>query len=127
MDTNPTFMGLIRVVSQLFNISEMLAAFYVGGVIIAGLYGIVGKIAFKMGVWGKARGAVYAPMQATTSKTPHQVVSEGRAASTKLALAWGIIVLVVALAIYLYANQRGGAAQMVTQMIEDLLRSLLSP
>jgi hypothetical protein len=127
MDTNPSLMGFVRVVSQLFNISEVEAAFYVGGITIAGFLGIVGQILFKLGVWNKARGAANIPMQAFTSKTPYQVVRESQSASMKIMFTLVMIILVCACAgIYLYLN-RIGEAQAVIQTIENLLRSLSSP
>jgi hypothetical protein len=123
MDTNPSLMGFIRLVSQLFNISEVEAALIVGGILAS----IIGWIAFKLGVWNKARGAAYAPMQAFTTKTPYQVVRESRAATVKLLFMWGIIILGIAcVVLYVYANQHG-QAQVINQTIENLLRSVLSP
>ena len=128
MDTNPSLMGFIQLISQLFNISEVEAAFYVGGVTIAGILGIIGEIAFKLGVWNKARGAAYVPMQAFTTKTPFQVVKESRSATVKIIFTC-IIVIFLGLAcgvIYLYLNQPG-EAQTSEQTIMNLLRSFLSP
>ena len=127
MDTNPSLMGFIRVVSQLFNISEIEAAFYIGGIVIGGFLGVVGRVAFKMGVWRKARGAANIPMQAFTTKTPAQVVGESQSASMKLMLTWGLIMLsLVCVLIYVYLDQVG-EAQAVMQTIGNLLRSFIEP
>jgi len=127
MDTNPSLLDFIRVVSELFNISEIEAAFYVGGITIAGALGIVGALALKFGVWNKARGAANIPMQAFTSKTPYQVVRESRSASMKILFTLIMIIVVCACAgIYLYPNQIG-EAQAVIQTIENLLRSFIAP
>jgi hypothetical protein len=128
MDTNPSLIGFIRVVSQLFNISEIEAAFYVGGVTIAGILGIIGEIAFKLGVWNKARGAAYAPMQAFTTKTPFQVVKESQSATVKIFITW-VIIIFLGLAcggLYLYISEPG-ETQTISQTIGNLLRSFLSP
>ena len=120
-------MGFIRLVSQLFNISELEAAFYVGGIVIAGVSGLIGRLMFRMGVWNKARGAPYATMIAFTTKTPYQVIREARVASMKLLLTWIIILLVLACGgFYLYAN-RFGEAQTIVQIVDNLLRSFLAP
>jgi hypothetical protein len=127
MDTNPSLMGFIRIISQLFNISEIEAAFCVGGIVIGGFLGVVGRIAFKLGVWNKARGAANIPMQAFTSKTPAQVVGESKSASMKITLTLVMIILACACAgLYIYLN-RVGEWQAVRQTIENLLRPFITP
>ncbi len=124
---NPNLMGFIQLVSQLFSISEVTAAFLVGGVFFAVFFGIMGRIVFKMEIWGKARGAPYEPMQAFTTKTPMQVIRAARVASMKLTLTWIIIILVLAFGgLCFYANQLG-EAQTASQIIVNLLRPFLAP
>ncbi len=126
MDTNPSLIGFIQLVSQLFSISEVEAAFWVGGVFFTVFFGVVGRIVFKMGVWGKARGAPYEPMQAFTTKTPMQVVKEGQAASMKLLLTWLMFILVIVSVGLIWIINQYGEAQTIGQTIGNLLRSFLS-
>lgn len=126
MDTNPGLFDFIKVVSQLFNISEVQAAFYIGGITISGILLLVGQLVFKFEVWNKARGAAHVPMQAFTTKTPHQVVKESQAASMKITLALvAILSLIVCGGLYLLAGQPG-EAQMIIQPILNQLRSFFS-
>jgi len=120
-------MGFIQLISQLFGISELEAAFYVGGIVIAVVVGLIGRLAFRMSVWNRARGAPYATMIAFTTRTPYEVIREARAASFRLLLTWLIILLVLACGgIYLYANQLG-EAQTISQIVANLLRPFMSP
>ncbi len=126
MGTNPGLMDFVQAVSQLLGVSEIEAAFLVGGAFFVVFFGIISRVIFKMGVWGKARGAPYEPMQAFTTKTPMQVVKEAQAASMKLMLAWLMIILTIAgVGLYWVVNQYG-EAQVAGQTILDLLRTLLS-
>lgn len=124
MDTNPSLWGFIQLVSQLFNISEIVAAFWVGvGVVL--LLAIIGRI-FRVGQWSATRRAVNAPMQAFTTKTPFQVVREGNIATAKLVFTVILFLAVACGTLYLYLNQLG-EAQTISQIIVDLLSPFLSP
>lgn len=127
MDTNPSLMDFVQVVSQILGVSEIEAALLVGGVFSVVFFGLVSRLVFKMGVWGKARAAPYEPMQAFTTKTPMQVIQAARSASMKLLFTRFAIILFILACVGLYLNAtQPGLMQTISQTIVEMLRSVLS-
>ena len=93
----------IRIVAEMLGISPIWAAALVGGVVFSVVAGIIGRIAFRLGMWSKQAGAANRPQTATTARTPRQVVQESSAARMKLlgCQLFVLIVIVVMVLIYL--------------------------
>ena len=115
-------MRFIQLVSQFLNISEVEAALIVGVVLAV----IVGAIAFLLGWNGKIRRAAYMPMQAVTAKTPFELVRESRMATVRILFIVFFLFVLACGCLYVDANQRG-EAQIVNQVIQNLVRSFSSP
>ena len=89
----------IRIIAETLGISPIWAAALVGGVVFSAVAGIIGRTAFRLGMWSKQAGAADRPQTAITSKTPHQVVQKSSAARVKLLGCQLIMLIVVIVAV----------------------------
>jgi hypothetical protein len=108
MDYEAWLEALVEAVAEALGIPPIPAALLVGGLAFGLVIAVIGRIAFRMGVWGKAAAAVDQPQQAYTTKTPRQVVREGCAARIRLTCCWTVIVLGILGAIVAYLLLQAG-------------------
>lgn len=120
--------GLIRfcdVMSQLFGISKELTCFLMGCG-FATFVGLVGRVAFRVGVWRSTRDAAYSPQTAVTAQTPYQVMRASRQAGFRLLLFWLSLFTIACILIYILANT-SEPTNLFAQLMNALFRSLLPP
>ena len=102
MDYEAWLESLVEAVAEALGIPLIPAALLVGGLAFGLVVAVIGRVAFRIGVWRKTAAAAYQPQKAFTAKTPRQVVRESSAARMKLTCFWTVILLGVLGAVVVY-------------------------